>query len=430
MSRIRFSRLRGRPLQGPSGNEVGKVADCVVRLTDGALPQVTGVLLRLAGREVYISGDDVADITPEGVRLSANRVDTRPFDRRPGEVLLQRDVIGRAVIDVVGARLVRVGDLVIEGEGRTWRIVAVVSSVAFSPLRTLRRLFRREPPAEELEWTRIEPLTSHVPSVAREIPLLRMAGLRPADIANIVEKASHDEGREILEAVQQDHELEADVFEELNDEHQVEFARERSDEEVASLLARMEADDAADLLLKLDQDRRRHVLELVPERQRENLRRLLGYNPETAGGLMGNEFIAMPEDLTVGEALERVRRLDYAPTRVIVVYSLKDGRLSGAVRLFDLVRAEPERTLMDVGDRHPVAVFPDTDIPTVAVEMADYNLAALPVVDAGGRILGIVTYDDLIETMIRPEWRWRTEADQGYRYESEKSGVAPPASPT
>lgn len=425
MSRIRFSRLRGQPLRGPSGNEVGKVADCVVRLTDGALPRVTGVLLRLAGREVYISSDDIADVAPDGVGLSANRVDTRPFGRRPGEVLLQRDVVGRAVIDVSGARLVRVGDLVIEGRGRTWRVTAVVSSVAFSPFRTLRRLFRRETPAEELEWTRIEPLTSHVPSAAREIPLLRVAALRPADIADIVEEASHDEGKEILEAVQGDRELEADVFEELNDEHQLEFARERTDEEVASLLGRMEADDAADLLLKLDQDRRRHVLELVPDRQRENLRRLLRYNSETAGGLMGNEFLAMPEDLTVGEALERVRRLDHAPTRVIVVYTLGDGRLSGAVRLFDLFRADPERTLMDVGDRDPVAVYPDTDIPTIAVEMADYNLAALPVVDGDGRMLGIVTYDDLIETMIRPEWRWRTEADQGHRYQPQKSEATP-----
>jgi Mg/Co/Ni transporter MgtE len=64
-----------------------------------------------------------------------------------------------------------------------------------------------------------------------------------------------------------------------------------------------------------------------------------------------------------------------------------------------------------------VAVFPDADIPAVAVEMADYNLAALPVVDDAGRILGVVTYDDLVEALVPAEWRWRSEANQEYRYE-------------
>jgi CBS domain-containing protein len=424
MSHVRFSRLRGQPLRGPSGNEVGRLADCVVRLVEGALPQLTGLLLRLGGRDVFVSMADVAGLGEDGVRLGASRVDTRPFERRPGEVLLDRDVIGRAVIDVVDARLVRVGDLVLEERDGAWRMAAIVSSVAFSPVRALWRLLRREPPAEVVDWTRIEPLTGHVPSAARRIPFLRLAGLRPADIADIVEEASHEEGKEILEAVHQDQELEADVFEELNDAHQVEFARERSDGEVARLLSEMEADDAADLLLNLEQGRRRHVLELVPEPRRGQLRRLLGYNPETAGGLMSTEFIALPREMTAGEALARVRQLEAAPTRVVVIYAMEGDRLRGAVRLFDLVRADPGQRLDQLGDRHPVAVFAETDIPAVAVEMADYNLAALPVVDREGRLLGIVTYDDLIEALIPSEWRWRSEADQEeHRYEPEDAGT-------
>ena len=415
MSQIHFSTLRGRPLRGPSGNELGKIDDCVVRLLESALPQLTGLLLRLQGGDVFVSMRDVAELGQEGARLSADRVDTRPFERRAGEVLLARDVIGRAVIEVVEARLIRVGGLLLEGEGAAWRVAAVIPSPAMDPLRTLRRLLRRETPLEKIDWRRIEPLVGHVPTARRRLSV-RVARLRPADIADIVEEASHEEGREILEAVHHDHELEADVFEELDDEHQVEFLRERSDAEVAALLAEMGPDDAADLLMKLGQERRGRILELVPEAERERLRRLLGYNPKTAGGLMSTEFVALPESASVQDAIEELRRRE-VPDTLGVIYTLSGDRLSGAVTLARLLRADPSQQLRDVGSQQPVAVFPDADIPAVAVEMADYNLAALPVVDEAGRILGVVTYDDLVEALVPDEWRWRSGANQEHRYE-------------
>jgi CBS domain-containing protein len=416
MSRMHFSTLRGRPLRGSSGNELGRIDDCVVRLLEGALPQLTGLLLQLQGGDVFVSMRDVAELGPEGARLSADRVDTRPFERRSGEVLLGRDVVGGAVIEVVEARLIRVGDLVLEGDGAAWRVVAVIPSPAMDPLRTLRRILRRETPLEEIEWTRIEPLVGHVPTAAQRLSV-RVARLRPADIADIVEEASHEEGQEILEAVHQDHELEADVFEELDEEHQVEFLRERSDADVAALLADMGPDDAADLLMKLEPERRPRILELVPEAERNRLRRLLSYNPQTAGGLMSTEFVALPESASVQDAIQELRRLPDVPDTLAVIFTLKGDRLSGAVALPRLLRADPSQSLRDLGNHHPVAVFPDADIPSIAVEMADYNLAALPVVDEGGRLLGVVTYDDLVEALVPDEWRWRGDANQEHRYE-------------
>ena len=417
MSRIRFSTLKGHPLRGSSGNSVGKVADCVVRLLDGAQPQLTGVLLTLGRRDVFVSIQDVADVSADGVRLASNRVDTRAFERRPGEVLLARDVVGRAVIDMVDAELVRVGDVVLEGEGATWRVSGVVPSPAFSPLRALGLKAGAGKQDEEIEWKRIEPLVSHVPSAGRGLPLLRLAMLRPADIADIVEEASHEEGEEILKTVHQDQELEADVFEELNPEHQIEFLRERSDAEVARLLAEMSPDDAADLLMKLQQERRRTILELLPPREQSQLRRLLGYNPETAGGLMSTEVFTLPETATAGEAMERVRTLPDAPDTLAVIYTVSKERLSGAVPLARLVRATPSQALAELHERLPPAVLPDADIPAVAVTMADYNLAALPVVDREGHLLGVITYDDVIEAMLPEEWRWRGQANQEHRYE-------------
>ncbi len=115
-----------------------------------------------------------------------------------------------------------------------------------------------------VSWQDMEPFVSHVPTSRLKLASRRLARLHPAQIADLVEAASHEEGEEILAAVGHDKELEADVFEELDDEHQVEFLRERSDDEAAALLARMASDDAADLLLEIDQARRLPLLNLLP----------------------------------------------------------------------------------------------------------------------------------------------------------------------
>ena len=148
-----------------------------------------------------------------------------------------------------------------------------------------------------------------MPTARLRIPYRKLARLRPAQIADLVEAASHEEGEEIIKAVGLDRELEADVFEELDTEHQREFLRTRSDEEAARLLATMAPDDAADLIVDLDQERRLPVLEALPDRQQAKVRALLSYNPETAGGLMSPDFLALPERHVVSDALEAIARV-------------------------------------------------------------------------------------------------------------------------
>ena len=144
-----------------------------------------------------------------------------------------------------------------------------------------------------VDWASIEPFVAHVPTSKLRIPYRKLSKLRPAQIADLVEAASHEEGEEIIEAVGQDLELEADVFEELDTEHQTEFVRSRSDAEAARLLSSMAPDDAADLIGDIDQERRLPILALLPEPQQRKVRSLLSYHPETAGGLMSPDFLCL-----------------------------------------------------------------------------------------------------------------------------------------
>jgi Mg/Co/Ni transporter MgtE len=265
-----------------------------------------------------------------------------------------------------------------------------------------------------IEWTQLEPFVGHVPSSRLRIRHRKLAKLHPAQIADLVEAASHDEGEEIIQAVSQDRELEADVFEELDPEHQVEFLRERSDEEAAKLIARMAPDDAADLIVELDQERREPILSLLPPRQQRRVRQLLGYNPSTAGGLMSPDFIALPEAASVADAIRRVRESDIAPETASTVFVTDlDGKVCGSIPVVALIRSEERTPLAELNHGEPPKVHPEADLPEVANLMTDFNLVALPVVDEQDRMVGVITVDDVLELMLPTGWRWRHKVAQG-----------------
>jgi Mg/Co/Ni transporter MgtE len=242
----------------------------------------------------------------------------------------------------------------------------------------------------------------------------RLARLHPAQIADLVEAASHREGEEIMEAVGHDKELEADVFEELDDEHQVEFLKERSDQEVAAVLARMASDDAADLLLELEQDRRISVLNLLPASKQLKIKRLLGYNPSTAGGLMNPDFAALPADATVANALALVRASELAPAQLLAIWVIDaHGRLVGGVFCSELIKADSTANLTSLIETRIPAISPETELPEVARLMADFNLLAMPVIDSDEKPIGVVSFDDVLELLIPEEWRRRAGEARG-----------------
>ena len=193
-----------------------------------------------------------------------------------------------------------------------------------------------------LSWSELEPFVGHVPSSRLRLGRRHLARLHPAQIADLVEAASHEEGEEIIEAVGSDRELEADVFEELDEEHRMEFIGERSDAQAALLIARMAPDDAADLIADIDQERRLPILERLPYAKQLKIRTLLGYNPATAGGLMSPDLVGVEATISVAAALGLVREADVPPEAATTVYLTDEqGHLVGAALVVALLRADP-----------------------------------------------------------------------------------------
>ena len=405
-----LSSLAGSPLLDSSGQQLGKVDDVVARLDDGSAT-VIGLTARIGGRALFVMIEHVQQLGPHSVKTTTTKLDLAQFERRPGEVLLRADVLDRSLINVGTARLLTAREVeLVRGEDGSWRVAGVDPSLRPRLWRLLPRRFRGHDSEHRqfVPWHQIEPFVGHVPTSRLKLAARRIVRLHPAQIADLVEAASHEEGGEILAAVGHDKELEADVFEELDNEHQVEFLRERSDEEAAAVLGRMASDDAADLLLELEQERRLPILSRMPPAEQAKLRSLLSHNPSTAGGMMNPDFVSVSGEATAAQALERVRDADLEEQHVAVVFVIDaSGKLLGTVALASLVRADAPTQLSDLVDASTPSVASEAEVPEVARLMSDYNLIAMPVLDPEGRPIGIISVDDVLELLVPEEWRRR-----------------------
>ena len=405
---LHLSTFLHRPIYDSSGGRIGRVQDLVARLGDDPHPPIVGVVVRIEGRNLFVPVRKIGGLAEGRMSFQGKRVDLRHFERRPGELLLAEDLLARHLINLVRGRLIIANEIEIaEIDGR-WEVVGVDPGRRSLLRRVLGQKVGQHVKTEAIvDFASIEPFVSHVPTARLRIPYRKLAKLHPAQIADLVEQASHDEGEEIIEAVGLDRELEADVFEELDVTHQLEFLESRSDVDAARLLSRMEPDNAADLISEVDQERRLPILEQLPADQQTKVRQLLSYNAETAGGLMNTDFVSVPSSATVSEALNAVRDSKVPGESVHAVFILDDeGQPLGAASLAPLVRARDTELALSVARTQLAHVHPHWDLHRIARKMSDFNLTVLPVLDDEHRqMIGVITVDDLLEELLPQGWR-------------------------
>jgi CBS domain-containing protein len=404
---LHLSRIVKRPLVEASGDRIGRVKDLVARMGDSPHPPIVGLVVTIGERDLFVPISKVAAFENGRVVVDGPQVDLRRFERREGELLLANDLLARHAINFVGGRIIKANEIELAKVSGTWEVVAVDPSSRPLVRRLLGPFGRNISSGPVVDWASIEPFVSHVPTSKLRIPYRKLSRLRPAQIADLVEAASHEEGEEIIEAVGQDLELEADVFEELDAEHQAEFVRSRSDIEAARLLASMAPDDAADLIGDIDQERRLPILDLLPEPQQRKVRALLSYHPETAGGLMSPDFLCLPADSPVAEVLDAVRSSKFAPEALNVVFADGiDGVVVGSASVVTLVQADPAASFGSVCEVDPLHVHVDWDLGEIVRKMSDFNLIVVPVLDEQhDQILGVITVDDVLELLLPTGFR-------------------------
>jgi magnesium transporter len=306
--------------------------------------------------------------------------------------------------------VIRVNDVQLARSGQFLRVVAVdVSSGALlrriGLARVTNRLSKKSRP-HLIDWTNVDLQTSDAAAVHLTVRRAELSLLHPADIADIANELTPEERVAVFEELED--EIAAEAIGEMHPSVQASLLTNIADDKASELLANMDPDDAADLLADLPKRRANRLLALMHKEDAEEIRELLGYPENSAGGIMTTEFAHVPADVTAEEAIELLREQEPEVETVYYIY-VTDRRehIQGVFSLRDLLTVPGSRRVREFMSRDPISVRPDASQAEVTQTIAKYNLLALPVVDEEGELHGIVTIDDAIELVLPLAWKKR-----------------------
>lgn len=223
--------------------------------------------------------------------------------------------------------------------------------------------------------------------------------VHPVDIASHLENLTLPEQLSLMRALP--HEEAAETLAELDENLAVDVLENLKTDEAAAILSEMSPDDAADVLDELEDDHRDTLLNTLSNEDADELRRLLAFDPDTAGGIMNTEIVMLEQDISVDDAIQQIRR-DMKDKEIPYYAYVVDGgdKLVGVFSLRDLMLSKPGTFLRDsIQDQEVISVPYDAAKQEVAQIMSRYNFMSMPVVDHEGRLLGAATYDDILDVI-------------------------------
>lgn len=402
-SLLSVSALSGAPVVHQSGVEFGHLNDIVVRWEGEPYPQVTGFVVRVARRLVWVSADKVQELQHHRVVLRSAKLDLRDFERRDAEVKLIDDVIDHQMVDVDGVRVIRASDLILAIVGGGYRLVG--ADVSFATL--VRRLgpgrWRKRPhPDRVIDWAAIQPFSDPGEPVRLTRANSELNRLRPGELADLLEELGRSQRQELLAALDAD--TAADALEEMEIDDLIQLLRDSGPEQAASFVAAMEPDEAAEALRDLDDETREEILSALPDGSAESLSKLVAYDEETAGGVMTTlNFTALVDDVIsdVRAALkERLAEHDSPDIDTVLVIDA-DGRMVDDILMVDLFTAETEQTMRDlIGAPWPVSVTADQSIDEVIEAFVENRGSSIVVIDEEERPIGRIHADDVVDALL------------------------------
>jgi CBS domain-containing protein/sporulation protein YlmC with PRC-barrel domain len=403
---IFISEVQNKPVLDPMGEEIGRLTDIILTMGE-PFPSVS-VLFISSGKETFLVPWEMVNLFNRRViSVSVLRKDLEHATPPPSDILICRDLLDKQIVDINGAKLVRVNDL--ELGGVNGKLCLVAADIGFRGL--LRRLgvekrgdklfdlFHSKLPHKLISWRLVQTVEPKLAKLTLTVTRQKVSLLHPADLAEIISEVSQKERTALFGSLDVD--TAAEALHELEPHVQVDIIDDMSKERASDILERMPPDEAADVLGDLPEAKAQELINLMEKEGAEDVQELLEHEEDTAGGLMTTEYLAFPPDMTVVEAIAELR-LEAPDVETIYYLFIVDGneRLVGILSLKHLILAMPQNLLGDIMTT-PVKTLPlDAKQQDVAEFISKYNLLAAPVVDENMVLHGIVTVDDVVDFLL------------------------------
>jgi len=409
------SELMGRIVSDIDGERVGKLKDLLASSTGEKIshPHVNAIVVGTRHGDLIISVNDVGTLLALGVPLKKHLSDVVYYQPTPNDLYLVRDVLDKQIIDINGVRVVRVNDLELTRVNEDFYIsnvdiggAGLIRRMGFKSLaRRTRSLGSANKPAGIISWDDVELLSGDQP-MRLKIPGEKLADLHPADLAEILSDLNRAEGRELLQKL--DVETMADALEEVEPYFQASLLEEMPNEQVADLLEEMAPDEAADLLAEMPEDRSKQLLQLMESDEAADVRHLLTFPEDSAGGIMNTEFVAVRPEWTAAQTLYFLRQNASEAETIYYIYVTDEANhLQGVFSLRGLVLSKPHTPVEEFMEDRVVSVDLLATQNECAQVVSKYNLLALPVVDEDNVLHCIITAGDALDKIIPTAWKKR-----------------------
>src|SRR6266700_2287125 len=425
---IFLSTLLRQSVYDLEGRRLGVLRDVYITLNE-TFPVVTALVVRstLSNNDIIIPWSQVDNLEEPQIHLTVKRSQLVSYVPGADTLLLGRDILDKQIVDTQGFRVVKVNDLKLAQIKKTVRLVGVDISLSgllrrlglLAPVELVGRVLPVHLPERTITWNYVEPIQVERAGTGQLTPALagagagaagvvsqvqlnvshtKLADLRPADIADILEQLDVEDAGAMLDRL--DAETAADALNEVESTLQYELLSELDPERASDLLEILPPDDAADILADIPAEEVERLLILMPAYEAQPIRELLRYGAETAGGIMTTEVLSLAQELSGEEALVYLRQHSAHLEMIYYLYIVDgDRRLVGVVSLRELVVAEPTTRLQDLMDRDVLKVTTDTDQEEVAQLISKYDLLGVPVVDGENHLVGLITVDDVIDVL-------------------------------
>lgn len=409
-----LSELIGHPVTDVDGSPVGTLVDLVANtFPEVSHPKVVAAVVREKGTDRVIPYADIAVLLAPAIPLNVRKGDIHAYPSSDQDIYLAQEVLDKQIIDTDDVRVVRVNDIeLVRVNGSVY-----ASNVDIGALGLLRRiglsnfaeravgLLKRQIPQNYISWDDVE-LLSREQLVRLRVPGQKISDLHPADLANILGDMNRSQTSQFLDSLNL--EQLADTLEEVEEDFQVSLVENMPDEKVADVLEEMSPDEAADLLAELPKERSEKLMGLMEDDDAEDVRKLLAYPEESAGGIMTTEYVAVQRGLTAEQAIEVLRATASEAETIFYVYVTDpENHVIGVFSLSDLILAKPDTPVSSFMHKRVVSVKLEDNQDHVAQMISRYNLLAIPVVDENETLQGIVTADDALDKIIPTVWKKR-----------------------
>lgn len=397
------------PLVSPDGEKVGKIKDVVVS-PHNSYPIIKALTVDTTDKKTMnISWKYLGEVDKK-IILKYPLRDIKEHEIHENEISLFKDVIDRQVVDIEGKKVRRVNDLKISPTNGHYHIIGV--DIGFNGILRRLGLGRIAKPLgisskeDLISWKDIDALKSDYSKLKLKVSKQKIKKLHPADMAEIVDQLGLNESLTILNSL--DDESAADTLEEVSPEKQVSLLEGMESQRAAEILDEMSPDDAADVLADLPEEKAEELLDLMEPEESNDLRKLLEYPENTAGGIMTTEFAEVNQELTAQEVMDSLREIAKDVETIYYIYVVsKSGDLVGVTSIRDILLVDPETPIAEIMHTNIIKVNVMEDQHDVAQQIAKYNLIALPVVENENKLRGIVTVDDAIDIVLPTAWKKR-----------------------